>query len=54
MTRDFPLPRRPWCSNCEVNNYTIKKCLVLIKKWEAITRQRITNMVNLEPKIKGE
>ena len=49
MAREFPLPRRPWCSQCWVNAHTTEDCPELIKKWEERARQRGANLINSEP-----
>lgn len=51
---DFPPPKRPWWSNFQVNNHMIKGWPRLIVKCEDKTRQRIINLVNSQPRSKGE
>lgn len=51
VAREFPLPRRPWCSQCRVNTHTTEDCPELIKRWEERARQRGKNLVNFEPRI---
>lgn len=49
VTRECPLPRIPWCSQCVINTHAMEDCLELIAKWEKRTRQRGANLVNVKP-----
>lgn len=46
VTRECPLPKRPWCSHCRVNAHTTEDCPELIAKWEERIRQRGANIIS--------
>lgn len=50
VCRERSLLRRPWFSKCRVNAHATEDCPKLIAKWEARTRKRGTNFINVEPR----